>query len=194
MKIKRRENGTRRGLKWFVFSMKIIWTKMKIFQRHWTSEVFGFGGEHRSSESWLCLSTRIREVSQPVKTKKIKKKRRDFLSSPWKLRHFNERNLATMERKSNRRSESHRSFDESRSTWSSIWFNKSFHKIPWKRSLKIFPWKKSAKLFFLSFNEKLHLLEDMRLRKFDNYARIIQRAMKRYCAVRVYQRQREQGF
>lgn len=33
----------------------------------------------------------------------------------------------------------------------------------------------------------------MRLRKFDNYARIIQRAMKRFCAVRVYQRQREQG-
>jgi myosin-1 len=33
----------------------------------------------------------------------------------------------------------------------------------------------------------------MRLRKFDNYARIIQKAMKRFCAVRVYQRQREQG-
>ena len=33
----------------------------------------------------------------------------------------------------------------------------------------------------------------MRLRKFDNFARIIQRAMKRFCAVRVYQRQREQG-
>lgn len=33
----------------------------------------------------------------------------------------------------------------------------------------------------------------MRLRKFDNYARIIQNAMKRFCAVRVYQRQREQG-
>jgi hypothetical protein len=33
----------------------------------------------------------------------------------------------------------------------------------------------------------------MRLRKFDTFARIIQRAMKRYCAVRVYQRQREQG-
>jgi len=40
---------------------------------------------------------------------------------------------------------------------------------------------------------QLHLLEDMRLRKFDNYARIIQKAMKRFCAVRVYQRQREQG-
>ena len=34
----------------------------------------------------------------------------------------------------------------------------------------------------------------MRLRKFDNYARIIQKAMKRFCAVRVYQRQREQGM
>ncbi len=33
----------------------------------------------------------------------------------------------------------------------------------------------------------------MRLRKFDNYARIIQKAMKRFCAVRVYQKQREQG-
>jgi myosin-1 len=33
----------------------------------------------------------------------------------------------------------------------------------------------------------------MRLRKFDTYARIIQKAMKRFCAVRVYQRQREQG-
>jgi hypothetical protein len=33
----------------------------------------------------------------------------------------------------------------------------------------------------------------MRLRKFDNYARVIQKAMKRFCAVRVYQRQREQG-
>lgn len=41
---------------------------------------------------------------------------------------------------------------------------------------------------------QLHLLEDMRLRKFDNYARIIQRAMKRFCAVRVYQKQREQGI
>jgi hypothetical protein len=34
----------------------------------------------------------------------------------------------------------------------------------------------------------------MRLRKFDNYARIIQKAMKRFCAVRVYQKQREQGI
>ncbi|CAF4367656.1 unnamed protein product, partial [Adineta steineri] len=33
----------------------------------------------------------------------------------------------------------------------------------------------------------------MRLRKFDNYARIIQKAMKRFCAVRVYQKQREQA-
>ncbi|CAF1462122.1 unnamed protein product [Didymodactylos carnosus] len=39
----------------------------------------------------------------------------------------------------------------------------------------------------------MHLLEDMRLRRFDNYARIIQKAMKRFCAVRVYQRQREQA-
>ncbi|CAF1618856.1 unnamed protein product [Rotaria sp. Silwood1] len=46
---------------------------------------------------------------------------------------------------------------------------------------------------FIKSPESLHILEDMRLRKFDNYARIIQRAMKRFCAVRVYQKQREQG-
>jgi len=50
----------------------------------------------------------------------------------------------------------------------------------------------STKVFIKS-PESLHLLEDMRLRKFDNYARIIQRAMKRFCAVRVYQKQREQA-
>ncbi|CAF3307815.1 unnamed protein product [Rotaria sp. Silwood2] len=46
---------------------------------------------------------------------------------------------------------------------------------------------------FIKSPESLHILEDMRLRKFDNYARIIQRAMKRFCAVRVYQKQREQA-
>ncbi|UJR31428.1 hypothetical protein I4U23_018921 [Adineta vaga] len=46
---------------------------------------------------------------------------------------------------------------------------------------------------FIKSPESLHLLEDMRLRKFDNYARIIQKAMKRFCAVRVYQKQREQA-
>jgi myosin-1 len=46
---------------------------------------------------------------------------------------------------------------------------------------------------FIKSPESLHLLEDMRLRKFDNYARVIQKAMKRFCAVRVYQRQREQA-
>lgn len=46
---------------------------------------------------------------------------------------------------------------------------------------------------FIKSPESLHLLEDMRLRKFDNYARIIQKAMKRFCAARVYQRQREQA-
>ncbi|CAF1329366.1 unnamed protein product [Adineta steineri] len=46
---------------------------------------------------------------------------------------------------------------------------------------------------FIKSPESLHVLEDMRLRKFDNYARIIQKAMKRFCAVRVYQKQREQA-
>ncbi|CAF3756697.1 unnamed protein product [Rotaria magnacalcarata] len=46
---------------------------------------------------------------------------------------------------------------------------------------------------FIKSPESLHILEDMRLRKFDNYARVIQKAMKRYCAVRVYQKQREQA-
>ena len=44
-----------------------------------------------------------------------------------------------------------------------------------------------------TLRSQLHLLEVMRSRKFDSYARIIQKAMKRNYAARVHQQQRAQG-
>lgn len=43
------------------------------------------------------------------------------------------------------------------------------------------------------FHHQLFLLEEMRERKFDGFARIIQKAWRRHIAIRKYEQMREEG-